>query len=452
MDIPGIKHRIIKHLPAYLLKYGSVDLAGLGRFQLDARTSFIDYGALLVFPPYYDVVFEETQATRAQDYVSYLSKRLGLDDSLISEVMVAYVTTIRQQLTHGDIVSMEGLGDLQRAPGNSLNFDSDKQFWGQEAVANLAIRFEPVPRIKEMAEKQPVTPLENGVTLAPVPGEEDFLELKEDLLENVWDDNLVDSDLIEEAVDEVDTLKVEVSEDETLAPNVDYVVVNELPADNTRVELPLVRTDELVDTTQQSKNHRRIVPLMVGLLLLAIPLFWYLTRGDDHEQSGDKMAIEVPDDRLNKNPQETVDGKAAIESSNTEPKEEALLLPSTKADSERIADTPRASKENEIKKSVEPESLPKKIENIKPGNSIKKTNSSVSSGDCVIIVGAFGEGPNMRQMMSRLESRGFKVYVDSTRSLSRVGVYSTCRNDELLQNLSIIQSDIEPKSWILNRN
>jgi cell division septation protein DedD len=447
VDIPGIRHRIIKHLPAYLLKYGSVDLAGLGRFRLDPRTSFIDYNLLLVYPPYYDVVFEENQYSGAYDYVSYLSRRLGLDDALIAEVMSAYTNSLRERLANDKVAAVDGLGRIIHTQEKRLVFESDKQFWGQDAVANLAISFKPVPRIKEMAEKQPVTPVEEILSQTVIPGEEDFLELKEELFEEEWDENMVDADILIESEDE--EVLEETADQMITAPPLN-VGATHVPAGHTRVDETLfVPAGGKVATPDQSKNHRFIVPLMVLLLLLAIPLFWYLTRGDG-ETTSDADEIEVPQSRLNQNPKEAiVDPQQKIES-NQERLESAIPtqpedVKSISQNEEEQAEIVEENKESVKTNPTNDADIPSK------SNKPAESTAGITAGDCVIIVGAFGEGPNMRKMMNRLEAKGFKVYVDSTRSLSRVGVYSTCRSVELKENLSIIQSDIEPKSWILNR-
>ena len=151
VDIPGIKHRIIKHLPAYLLRHGSVDIHGLGRFRLHSKGSRIDYAASKVFPPFYDISFEPGQYGYAREYVSYLSKRLGLDDALISDVMSGYTASLQQSIEQQETIMLEGLGSIGRDHEHRWYFKSDQNYWGEAAVADLAIAFEPVPRLKEMA-------------------------------------------------------------------------------------------------------------------------------------------------------------------------------------------------------------------------------------------------------------------------------------------------------------
>ena len=451
LDIPGIKHRIVKYLPAYLLKFGYVELEGLGRFKLEAHASFIDHAAARIYPPYYDVSFEQGQYSQQNIYVAYLSQRLGLDDALIAEVMSTYTESIRQQLNHEESVSVEGLGTLLVRGTSNLIFDSDDAFWGMSAIKDLSVSFTPVPRLKDQVTKQQPSTLVNELPVidqAPeileTPAKDVIAEdwetaLAEEVEQEVFENEARDVKAVVEVEEHVSGIQEDVH-DQPLMPTATEAY--SVAADHTRTELPpVIAADAVVNHEKENTRHRFIVPVMLGLLfLIAIPLFFYLT--DRDEKSATQSSMDIPKERLNQNPQDAVMGSAEL---GENAKKESTTSPS-------------ATVTEEVKEELESKSqelLNEKVENNdskQQNNSVISSNNRIiTSGECVIIVGAFNENANMRQMMSKLEAKGFRVYVDSTRSLSRVGAYSACQSEELNRNLSIIKSDIEPSSWILNR-
>ncbi len=457
LDIPGIRYRIIKHLPAYLLKFGSVDLRQVGRFRLVGHNASIDYNAAVVYPPYYDVAFEAHLDDNAEDYIHYLSQRLGLDDALIAEVMSTYTNVVRQSLDNLEPVSLEGLGILIKTSQADTNFESDEAYWGKSAVAELAVAFTPVPHLKDQATKQQISSLDKEPIVPEAFDLERHLEFDKNEVEEVnleedWqiseDDKLVSeiefvADVSESTDDEMKDL---IEDDDTssalVSPAVPIEVEAQTAAESTRVEPRSI--DHEADTIRP--RPRYVLPLLIALLCLVIPLTYYLLEKNNNV-STELDRTDVPVDRVNKSP---------IESEGTTyPVEETTTV--SQDDSDRGLDENKeveASKEEHLPEdrlasSEQENTKDQKIKTIDNSNS--GNTSSVVPGKCVIIVGAFGQGPNMRKMMSKLESKGYSVYVDSARSLSRVGVYSECGPSELQSNLRTIQSQIEPKSWVLNQ-
>ena len=465
MDIPGIKYRIIKHLPAYLLKFGFVDLEGLGRFKLDAHTSYIDYAASQIYPPYYDVVFDQGQFSQMNDYVAYLSRRLGLDDSLIAEVMSVYTSSIKQQLEYRETVNLEGLGTMLMGEDARFNFESDEAYWGKSAIEDLAVSFNPVPRLKDQFEKQSTTTMEDDlVAVAGLTENDEIVEEDVELLEQQWEDEITVEEeqeippveaLVGEStspiVEEIELTNDTIEEERNAEPP--YAIeekIESVKVDNTAVS-PNVAVEAPADQYEESKTkHKTILPIMLGLLLLAIPLFWYLVNSRSGQEQANGLNKEIPAERLNQQPGAVETNEEELASDEIE-RITNIAEEEIRVENSKIETASAESSEPAIEEEAAENILKKPSDNHLINKELSANDKSITSGECVIIVGAYGANANMHQMMKKLEAKGFKVYVDSTRALSRVGAYSTCENDELQRNLSIIKSDIESSSWILNK-
>ena|GEM_PF-3705522 len=487
MDIPGIRYRIIRHLPAYLLKFGSVDLEGFGRFRLQGHSAYIDHVSSLIYPPYYDVGFESGSYAGSSDYVNYLSKRLGLDDALISDVMGSFIDSIKHQIENFEPVTLEGMGIFLKTAESQVTFESDESNWGRSAIAELAVAFKPVPHMLEasqessdITEQVPIVPIsEVGTDKSEV---SDVVADDDDGWDKDWDE-LIDENLDEDAIDSVEeevTLDGSITSDKIVEhiDNQNFDASDEIAAtdpipvpipvtdpermeestvaaqDNTRVAEPIAVVDvEIVN----KKRHRWLLPLMFFLVLLIVPLSWYLLTKDKNSVASNDRPIEVPDQRLNQSP--------TIDKSETDPQTAQTPVTENEIDKEPVEDkaaseTP-ASEEPTTPPVTKPETTApdkpepnpearKPIDRPNTNRPIESATPVIGAGSCVIIVGAYGEGNNMRTMMNKLEAKGYKVYVDSARSLSRVGVYSACDQGDLNQNLSYLKQNIEPTSWILN--
>ena len=183
---------------------------------------------------------------------------------------------------------------------------------------------------------------------------------------------------------------------------------------------------------------------MLLLLLVAIPLLWYLIRnGNDVQGQKEADRIEVPENRLNQNPTIAESGKNAENVSPLAPADETIT--GTEEVEQPIVSTDQTKDETESISEINVDSKNQK------NNTLDPSSSTISSGECIIIVGAFGQGANMNSMIEKLRSSGYSVYVDSARTLSRVGVFSSCNQPDLNRHLDILQRDVEPNSWILNR-
>lgn len=460
MDIPGIRYRVIKHLPAYLLKYGAVDLYQIGRFRLAGHSSTIDHGNALIYPPYYDVSYEPGMGENASEYIQYLSKRLGLDDALVNEVMVEYVTSLRTQLDNAEPVKLEGLGILIRKPDFTVNFESDEAYWGRSAVAELAVAFTPVPRMKDLSKKEEpaieevvspvvqVDEIDRGDVMeqeTPVVEEtplDDSAEPDEKALEAMWDEEVAEGVLEPAAVSVNDLFKEQTDlprepmpEPEATSKNTSAFVAAQ---DNTRVDTSII--SETVSSQQRSNGNRLALPILIGLLLLAVPISYYLFSKKSTSGQQTTERIGVPADRVNQAPtsKAPTEETAVIEDST----EEEVTVDEKKKKS--VDETPESVSEHQVSKPQKDDGDKQQIV-----SNLKQDNVSYASGDCVIVVGAFGSGPNREKMIQKLETKGYRVYVDSARSLSRVGVYASCNRSELQGQLSQIKSEIEASSWIL---
>lgn len=85
-------------------------------------------------------------------------------------------------------------------------------------------------------------------------------------------------------------------------------------------------------------------------------------------------------------------------------------------------------------------------------NSTATSSMQKPSGDCVIIVGAFGDQRNVKRMIKRLEGLGWKVYSKQPYKLTKIGAYVPCDNAGLHNALDKLQHTIEPNAWILKGN
>ena len=105
-----------------------------------------------------------------------------------------------------------------------------------------------------------------------------------------------------------------------------------------------------------------------------------------------------------------------------------------------------ATDELTIAEETNPESI---VEN-KPDVLTKEESviNSLNSGDCIIIVGAFGNINNVSKMLRKIEKLGMTGYQDSQLSrLTRVGVKAECNS--INQSLQLVKNKIEPSAWIL---
>lgn len=459
MDIPGIRYRVVKHLPAYLLKYGSVDLMGIGRFRLVGHSSTIDYASSLVYPPYYDVTYEPNADDGAKDYVQYLSKRLGLDDSLVNEVMRDYTAALKVQLDNFEPVTLEGLGILIKSREFDTNFESDEAYWGRSAVAELAVSFTPVLRLKNTSEeekrrdeanesvmKDVATVSSIGDDIIASEKSSEVVEPDELNLETDWEEDIVEAEVETTAESEVP-----VSMNELFAQQNDSTQKKEsnpvmLPPkevhqsaaqDNTVISSEHVMKSDIPQARERNKGNRLALPILIGLLMLALPVSWYLFTNQGHEKSDQTTEVSVPPERLNQDPSSTKDSSSPAIDEVADP---------TEADLKTQAETDEKNNQNEI------EGKKKQRESTAHNNqktSEKNTVVSSETGECIIVVGAFAQGPNRYKMVNRLESKGYRVYVDSARRLARVGIYAPCNKTSLANELSRLQTEVESSSWVL---
>lgn len=76
-------------------------------------------------------------------------------------------------------------------------------------------------------------------------------------------------------------------------------------------------------------------------------------------------------------------------------------------------------------------------------------STPVVDKSCAIIVGAYGSSKNALKMKSRLADAGYTVFETPYRTLTRVGVYSPCRIDELSTALKKIRRDFASDATVL---
>lgn len=69
---------------------------------------------------------------------------------------------------------------------------------------------------------------------------------------------------------------------------------------------------------------------------------------------------------------------------------------------------------------------------------------------CVIIVGAFSNERNTRQMKDYLSKANYTVFTQNAGQLTRVGLYTHCEPSKILKELREVRKEIEAGAWILN--
>lgn len=84
------------------------------------------------------------------------------------------------------------------------------------------------------------------------------------------------------------------------------------------------------------------------------------------------------------------------------------------------------------------------------GNST--SGQSKPTGDCIIIVGAFGEQSNVDRMKGKLEMLGWEVYSNQPYKLTKMGAYVPCDRQGLQAALQELRETVEPKAWIYKGN
>ncbi len=199
--------------------------------------------------------------------------------------------------------------------------------------------------------------------------------------------------------------------------------------------------DEVSVDIAEKKSSKSLFIILVFVLLLAIiMLIANLMVWDPFNASaGSSVESSIPAERTNVNPE------AAISS----------VKRTSDTDEARAGHPPfeldHRSDESQMENQDEGHinNLDEDDDTSETANSEHDLDHSLEN-DCVIIVGAFSSKENVSKMKSRLSEEGYLVYLSDLESLTRVGVYSPCPSNEILQELRTIRKDIEPAAWILN--
>lgn len=70
------------------------------------------------------------------------------------------------------------------------------------------------------------------------------------------------------------------------------------------------------------------------------------------------------------------------------------------------------------------------------------------TGECIVIVGAFGSTANADRMENKIRELGWKPYREQPIRLTKMGAYVPCDAVKLQNALREIQAEIEPGAWI----
>ena len=459
MDLPGIKSRLVKHIPAYLLKYGSLELSGLGQFELVRQQSAIAYDTQVIYPPYYDILFDQTTTIGSGPFVSYLAERLGFDHALISDVLNSYVEGIKTELSRGEEYFVEGLGYLKSNEVGDCMFHQDSSKWGHTSVKDLGVSAVPIPVWHEEAEVEEVA--EDDVVEVPVvPAIDEMKTTKDDAFLDLTDDMVGDTKP-EDEVNEVDVFEDWSDEgiDDHMSvsdhTHIEQDVALQSSSSMTESAPPRVVTNSNQTHTVRSaakdstdKRSGRSWWLLVPMLLLAAFLLYLLF---NRTMSDQPVVLEgdLPQERLNQSPSAEENITAEIKSS-----EEDEQLVSDNQPSNHDKDPIEEEIENRQLGQNQSKSTKDQVvgeSTIDKAVSESRDESPITyrSGSCVIIVGAFGKKSNVDKMVGALQGRGWRAYTDERPSMTRVGFYIPCTNPDRDHWLAEARQSVESKSWLL---
>lgn len=207
--------------------------------------------------------------------------------------------------------------------------------------------------------------------------------------------------------------------------------------------------------------------LAATLVLLNVGLIAYALNYQKFKSS-EKVPVNLPEDRINIKPEEKemptladsflMDSKAIdsaaidIPTEDTPPEDNIDALPEDTSvnfqsfnsfgKAEGIEDTP--------KKSPNQDNSPVDAE--KPSNEVQSAEDKLrqlnqQGRDCVLVLGAFGNGDNVTRMRADLEARGFSVYTQAKGTLTRVGIYLPCESGD--RSVDLGRQAMDSGAWLL---
>lgn len=203
-------------------------------------------------------------------------------------------------------------------------------------------------------------------------------------------------------------------------------------------KVPIVQKEE----KRSNVGVQKILPaLIIGLLAVGMMGVYQWTKANSDVPTVELMSID--ENRLNKKPiidthVSVIDDNLDEISNMEEPVQDEAVVEGAIED--------KATEHIISDEKIEPEPIveEKPIEIIKEDKTIK----SEDSGDCIIIVGAFGSTANVSKMLGKIERLGMIGYQDSQLSrLTRVGVKANCNS--VNESLQQVKNQIEPTAWIL---
>lgn len=156
---------------------------------------------------------------------------------------------------------------------------------------------------------------------------------------------------------------------------------------------------------------------------------------DDVEEMLDDEIDENTEIEIDENEEIDVDDSDIIEDLDDDFDEEIAEEIVTESEAEETAD------ENEELATIEDSS-----EEVPPVSATTETNSK-KIGDCIIVIGAFGNERNIKNLIGKLDYKGYPIFKVPFNGLTRVGVYEDCVDAE--ETLQEIKNKYSPDAFIL---
>lgn len=399
--------KIEQYIFEILYKKNKVIIPGIGTFQHVYRPPVINHAAGKISSPTSETEFLEMAQSDNEYLMRYIMEEEGCTQAQATSYIERFALDVRAKLDQGRPVQLDGIGMILQDSQGKIQFIEDnesplsKQHYG---LPDMDI--EPVTRNTQSSTETPYTP------------------------------------------------PTEKAAEQTTATTPDY-------------------TNQT--TTQQVKKNSSTwtVPIILGLVLAAL-LIWGAYTIFGSSSSSDDDPIEVSDniENLNIKPEDeyshtmttepetvTLADSGAVDPNVASPDEPAKaeskeapapVQPKLIKPAEQPAKEATPKQESKpVEKTPPATNTPAKPKN--PAATAPKENKEVkpapkTSGDCVVMVGAFQSVENIQLMTSKIKAAGFSVFQGKRNGLTTIGARVTC--SEAQSKLQEIKKNINPKAYL----
>ena len=405
-----MQNRISYYITSLLHLHGSVRIPGLGKIAQSKEPAREEMLHDRIAPPQTLSTFVPDKTHRGSLLERYIVYKTNLSRTKVRKELLQYAKQIHIQAGDGATADLGYLGTMVQG-SRDLEFRPNETFLNPGHAALTKVPLPPYLKDPEQADQKTVPDAPYELSLPPLvsawPEHEEGEHHREDLevpSETIAPDNHPDPDVVHEDIPAV------------------------LPATK-KAQSP--EPPEVVPVAEARRNHRWVIPVAAGVLLLVFLAGFLLLRRDR-----DHIAETVlRTDRTER--QDIILEPVPAES--TDQQDNAQIV---------LADTGSHPVEEEASVSREPQYAP---ETEPPPAVPPATDSGTAAGSksCMVVVGAFSLTRNADRMIQRLSALGFETRSVQKGNLAQIGIPADCDASDLDMLVTQVRNAVEPTAWVL---